>query len=521
MKTNFINSLIKYFIEKYCYDLIGSDNQPMDFTAGPISLIKYTQGTSILLEVIDADRCSNEQLEQMMARGMEVLENINGKNAYIYKLFLFDGVPEQEKLLIIERGQMDIPSEKRFLKCITVNISGREVKKCFSSPGFDAHITRSVKQFFSKNLEIRETSVQEIAELIAFRKKDYEIELKAKKPWLTYGLVAINVAVWLILTLISKRTGVSYDSLLNVYGAKVNSLILNGQYWRFITPMFLHSNEIHLLVNCYSLFIIGSEVEKLFGHIKFSIIYFVAGFLGCVASFAFSINDSVGASGAIFGLLGAMLYFAVKRPSLLKSSFGANLITNMVINLAYGFVNKRVDNNAHIGGLIGGFLTTAVVYTAKEETTKDKYAKVIALVMVAAVSIGGLFYGFKSENNAALQKLDTLDTYSSQKNYVEAEKLAEQMLQNKLSEDNKIQVLWNLGFSEIFQNKSSEAVEHAKQLKELSVVNGSYLLGIAYYQANELDKAKEELETAKKLGSNNVESINKILSEIEKNSTSK
>lgn len=521
MKTNFINSLIRYFIEKYYYNLVGADSQPLDFSTGSTSLIKYQQGTSILLEVIDADRCSKEQLMQMMERGAAILENINGTNAYIYKLFLFDKKPEQEKLLIIEQGQKDIPSEKKFLKGITVNISDREVKKCFRSPRFDMHISRSVKQFFSKKLDIRETSTEEVAELIALRKKDYEIELKAKKPWITYGLIAVNAAVWLLLVLISKKTGTSYDQLLTAYGAKVNSLILNGEDWRFITPMFLHSNEIHLLVNCYSLFIIGSEVERLFGHLKFSVIYFVSGFIGCVASFAFSINDSVGASGAIFGLLGAMLYFAVKRPSLMKSSFGANLITNMVINLAYGFMNKRVDNNAHIGGLIGGFLTTGVVYTVKEETSKDKSAKVIALVLVAAVSIGGLFYGFKSEKNADLLKLDTLDTYTSQKNYSEAEKLAEEMLDNNLGESSKIHVLWNLAVSEIYQNKYGEAEEHAKQLKELSAVNGSYLLGIAYYQANEFDKAKEEFETAKSLNSPNTDVINNALSEIEQNSKSK
>jgi len=396
MKTNFINSLIKYFIEKYYYNLISPENGPLDFNNGPTSLVKDFQGTSVLLEVIDADRCDSSHLINIMENGAAMLENINGTNASIFKLFVFEERPGEEKLRIIEQGQKDIASEKKFLKCITVNINDREVKKCFSVPTFDANISRSIKQFFSKNLDIRETSPEEVAELIALRQKDYEIELKAKTPWITYGLIAINVAVWLILLLISKKTGTTYDDLLTIYGAKVNSLILNGEYWRFISPMFLHSNEIHLLVNCYSLFIIGSEVEKLFGHLKFSAIYFVSGFLGCIASFAFSINDSVGASGAIFGLLGAMLYFAVKRPSLLKSSFGANLITNMVINLAYGFMNKHVDNNAHIGGLIGGFLTTGIVYTNKEETSKNKLTKLLALILIAGVIAGGLYYGFNN-----------------------------------------------------------------------------------------------------------------------------
>jgi len=517
MKTNFINSLIKYLIEKNYFNLINSDNETLDFDNGPTSLIKDYQGTSVLLEVIDGDRYDCEQIAHMMQSGATMLDNINGTNASIFKLFLFDETPSEEKIHIIEQGQVDIILDKKFMKCISVNIMNKNVQKHFSVPAFDANIVKSVKHFFSKNLDTRETKVEDVAELIALRQKDFEIQLKAKKPLFTYGLIAINISVWLILKLISMRTGTPYEDLLPTYGSKMNNLILGGEYWRFISPMFLHANEIHLAVNCYSLYIVGSQVEKLFGHKKFTAIYFVSGFIGCIASFAFSISSSVGASGAIFGLLGAMLFFAMKRPSLLKSSFGANLMTTLLINLGYGLMNKQIDNFAHIGGLVGGFLTTGVVYNAKEETSKDRLSKIVALILVIFVTIGGLFYAFNNKQNTLLvPKLDALQTYDSQRNFTESEKLAEEILKlNPKNEYTKINVLWSLSVAEVSQNKYAEAEAHANQLTGVSPVNGHYLLGIIYYNTQQYNKAKEELQAAKKLDSPNTDSINDMLSDID------
>ncbi|MHB8063879.1 MAG: rhomboid family intramembrane serine protease [Ruminiclostridium sp.] len=518
MKSNFINSLIKYFIEKSYFNLISSDNRPLDVNNGPTSLIKDYQGTSVLIEVIDGDSYNSEQLAHMMESGAAMLSNINGRNASIFKLFLFDETPSDEKIQIIEQGQADIVSEKKFMKSISVNIMDKSVQKHFSVPSFDANIVKSVRQFFSKNFDTRETSPEAVVELIAQRQKDFEIQLKAKKPWFTYGIIAINIAVWLILKLISMKTGTPYENLLVTYGAKVNTLILGGQYWRLFTPMFLHWDEIHLALNCYSLYIVGSQVERLFGHRRFVIIYFVSGFIGCIASFVFSINVSAGASGAIFGLLGAMLYFAVKRPSLLKSSFGANLLTTLIINIAYGYMNKQIDNYGHLGGLLGGFLTTGVVYTVKEQTSKDKLSKYAALILVITVTIGGFFYAFNNEQNTVLlPKLDTLQTYDSQQNFTESEKLAEEILEiNPKNENIKINVLLSVTLAEVSQRKFDEAEQHARQLVKLSPESGHFILGVIYYNTKELDKAKEELQAAKKLGSPYMDAINNMLSEIEK-----
>lgn len=555
MKTNLINALIKYFMEKGNYNLINANEENLDLINNTIGLIKVIQGTTVFVEIIDADRYD---VRDIMENGSYMLENVNGQNAYIFKLFLFDNAPSEHAINIMTSGQKDNIQDKKFLKCISVNVSNKSVCKYFTKPTYDAHIVRNLNKFFDKKLDENETTIEDISNLIEKRNKDFEIQLKAKTPWVTYALIAANVIVWLILKIISIQTNTNYDNLLVPYGAKVNSLISNGEYWRFLTAMFLHGNEVHLLVNCYSLYMVGSQVEKLFGHINMTVIYFVAGLLGSVSSFAFSPNVSVGASGAIFGLLGAMFYFAIKRPSLLKSSFGINLVTTLIINLVYGAMNPRIDNYAHLGGLVGGFLSTGAVYTSKEETSKDKISRIIALILISVVSLGGLYYSFNNEQNKYATKISALVDYNDQQKYTEAEKLAKQILeqnpkdndikisalknlvisevsQNKYAEseehaeellkynitsETKTQILWYLCLSEASQgnNKFAEAEEHANQLIKVSPVHGHFLLGVIYYNTqdiNNLDKAKEHLQKAKELNSPNMDAINSMLSNIE------
>ena len=120
--------------------------------------------------------------------------------------------------------------------------------------------------------------------------------------WLTYVLISINVVVWLFIKLYANYKGVFEGSLLTVFGAKDNTLIMSGQYWRFLTPVFLHNDITHLLVNSYSLYILGTTVEKLIGRPRFLFTYIIAGITGSIMSFMFSTYRAVGASGAIFGL---------------------------------------------------------------------------------------------------------------------------------------------------------------------------------------------------------------------------
>lgn len=326
------------------------------------------------------------------------------------------------------------------------------------------------------------------------------VALKLQRSTITYLLIIINVAMWALLNLISLKTGRSYGELLIEFGAKLNINILNGQYWRFITPIFLHADFTHLLVNCYSLYAVGPTVERIYGHGKFLFIYLIAGFMGSLLSFMFSINPSVGASGAIFGLLGALLYFGVEFPKLFKVYFGRSILTTLAINLAYGFMNTGIDNYGHIGGLIGGFLASGIVKIKDNHKTSWYSSKIVFIVLTIVIGVSGLIYGFNYGNNNALVKLEELYKHYSNQNWKEAANVGEEILNQKPTNKNiNIEVLWITARAEAITGNYDKGIEYAKTLARLSPKDGHYTSGIIYYDMGQLELAREELKKAKAL----------------------
>ena len=144
--------------------------------------------------------------------------------------------------------------------------------------------------------------------------------------------------------------------LLLALGAKNNQAILQGQIWRYLTPVLLHVGLAHFFVNMYSLFVIGPAVERPFGATRFIVLYFLTGLGGVTASLAFSQSPSAGASGAIFGLLGALAAFLYRHRHLLGQAGTGQLrhiLLVAVINLAIG-LSPGIDNWGHLGGLLTG-----------------------------------------------------------------------------------------------------------------------------------------------------------------------
>lgn len=188
---------------------------------------------------------------------------------------------------------------------------------------------------------------------------------KMKDLIVTWIIIALNVAVYAVTAYLS---GNIFDSNINVLvfmGAKVNSLIASGEYYRLFTCMFLHAGIVHLGVNMYSLYIMGSFVEKVYGKVKYIVMYLISGLVSSVFSFMFSSSISVGASGAIFGLLGAALVFAIKMKHKIGKEFLMNVISIIVVNLIIGFSIANVDNFGHLGGLVGGVVITYFIGQCK------------------------------------------------------------------------------------------------------------------------------------------------------------
>lgn len=175
------------------------------------------------------------------------------------------------------------------------------------------------------------------------------ISLPTVKPRVTYVLLGINIFIFAAQYLAPR-------DLVFYLGAKINEFIVAGEWWRLVTPMFLHLNLLHIGVNSYSLFIFGPQVEALFGYRRYLILYLLAGVSGVVLSFIMSPNPSVGASGAIFGLIGAMLVYLFRHRKLFGEmgrrrlfDIGMVALLNLLIGLSPG-----IDNWGHVGGLVGG-----------------------------------------------------------------------------------------------------------------------------------------------------------------------
>ena len=174
---------------------------------------------------------------------------------------------------------------------------------------------------------------------------------KNKFPMITYWLIAVNVILYVIPILFGQ-----YNDLINNYSVW-GPAIREGQYYRLLTGIFLHGGILHLLFNCYALYVIGAQVENFLGRIKFIIIYLVSGITGALFSVIFGGNfASIGASGAIFGLLGALVYFGYHYRVYLGTVIKSQIIPLIVLNLLLGFCASGIDNFAHVGGLIGGTL---------------------------------------------------------------------------------------------------------------------------------------------------------------------
>ena len=181
------------------------------------------------------------------------------------------------------------------------------------------------------------------------------VSLPATAPRVTYAILGITIVVYLIQLLTQFTVG--YDLPVEL-GAKANAAIRAGQLWRFFTPMLLHGSILHIGFNMYALYIFGIGLERRYGHGRFLLLYILSGFAGAVFSFLFSSAYSIGASGAIFGLVSAEGIFLIQNRKLFGTRMrGAlnNVIFVVAINLFLG-LQPGIDNWGHVGGLMGGLI---------------------------------------------------------------------------------------------------------------------------------------------------------------------
>lgn len=239
--------------------------------------------------------------------------------------------------------------------------------------------------------------------------------LPLHRPIATWVLLASIVVVYLVETMLGGSTN---SEVLIRLGAKYSPRIAAGEYWRLFTAMFLHIGTMHLAFNGYALFVIGSELERLFGTGRFLSIYLLSGLFGSLISYALSDSLSAGASGAIFGAIGALAaFFLIHRERL--GAWGnrrlGNIALILVINLAWGFSQPdRIDNRAHVGGLLAGLalgwaLTPRyeIDWVRRQVLDRNKLGRYWpALVLAALLLVGGAALSTEIYRNSPYGYLD-------------------------------------------------------------------------------------------------------------------
>lgn len=195
-----------------------------------------------------------------------------------------------------------------------------------------------------------------------------------RKPYVTYALLAINILLFIIMVFVSGDGiyGFQTETLVK-FGGNVKSLVLNGEYWRLIASAFLHDGFLHLICNMYALYVLGIQLENFFGKTRFAIIYLFSAITGNLLSLVFADPNvvSIGASGAIFGLFGSLLYFGYYYRVYLGTVLRTQIVPVILINLLFGIVTPGIDNAAHIGGLIGGVFISMGIGVKFKSTKSD------------------------------------------------------------------------------------------------------------------------------------------------------
>ncbi|MBP1043728.1 rhomboid family intramembrane serine protease [Vagococcus sp. BWB3-3] len=243
---------------------------------------------------------------------------------------------------------------------------------------------------------------------------NYQTEMKLKRiknmPLMVWGLLAIQIIVFLSMTLAGMSRGLGFNGSLNgeilvAHGAMLKGFVTHAhEYWRFITPIFVHIGFMHLIVNSLTLYFIGTQLEAMLGHWRFLAVYLLTGVAGNVLSFAFGNANSIsaGASTSLFGLFGIFVALGRVYPHHPMIQFmSQRMLTLIVLNLVMNLFSSGIDILGHVGGALGGFLLGFVISipalkdTHYESSAHDVHRRIRFGLIFVFFIVFCLLYGFR------------------------------------------------------------------------------------------------------------------------------
>lgn len=286
---------------------------------------------------------NNEQLNMDIYRTKQIMKRIKKKTMSfsINALSIFVNLGDNVELDLVSEDNID---------CANIKTTEDLKKYQFIMDEFPT-ITKKTN-FKEEGLDLFVKLTNDIGEVNKINQKQAEDLFAKKDPIITKILITINIVIFIL------QLVLGWDVVAN-FGANYAPFVKSGKFYVLFTSMFIHGNLIHLLFNMYALYIIGPQVESFYGKIKYLAIYFGSGILGALLSDIFLQNSiSVGASGAIFGLLSSIVYFGYHYRAYLDTVIRSQIMPLIIFNIFLGIVIPNIDTFCHIGGLIGGVLVS-------------------------------------------------------------------------------------------------------------------------------------------------------------------
>lgn len=380
-KDEFIMKLVHYFIteENYVPIVVNGvkDEIWLENNNGPYRIVRINSNTIFNKEQLDYDYYKIDNIVRQIKKKTFSLK-VNTLN-----------------ILLNVNEDLSLEEEVKNIKDVllpdsSTTITNKDILEAF--PDINDKMLND-----SSGVDLIMSVTKDINEKTERENRIYEKTFKPKKIVMTPLLIFICLFVFgvsLFLDGLGALTGVSNVVGL-LLGANYMPLVLNGQVWRLVTCIFVHWSLLHLFVNMYSLYILGTQMETFIGKWKFLILFIGSGICGSLLSLVVSGGNVIsgGASGAIFGLLGALLYFGYHYRNYLGNAIRSQIIPIILINLGIGFISGlNIDNACHIGGLLGGYLLMMALGVSGKSPKGDKINGRICLGIYTVFCIYMIFF---------------------------------------------------------------------------------------------------------------------------------